>query len=335
MNRRQSLKLLVTVPLAMSLPISVAASSVWKQVATMPLSTQEIYPTKHNGELIVAGGIARKAAAPYFTKRVLAYCPNTNTWREHSVLPEARHHAALVSADSRLFLMGGFNGSITQIWRMQDTVLEFDKNEWKPVITLPNKQAEGVIATSPQKRIHVVTGQSPKGLANSKRSHHKEVHTHWSWKPGESVWQDHAPIPTARNSATGGWIKDELIVTGGRTSAGNLSSTEIYNLKTDKWRSAAPLPLPQAGTASVVVDDGLIVFGGEIFTPEAKVFKEVWCYSISKDTWQALPNMRTPRHGLGAVKFGSKVYVVGGATEPAGSGTSNLVEMLDTSLFSI
>jgi N-acetylneuraminic acid mutarotase len=295
----------------------------------MPLSTQEIYPAGHKGEIVVAGGIASKAGVPYFTDRCVAYDPVENSWREHSTLPEARHHAALVVADSRLFLSGGFNGSLTRVWRMRDTVHEYTGGEWREIDQLPQMQAEGVIATSPQGRIHVVTGQSPKGEDNSKRSDHREIHEHWSWHPDRSGWQSHAPIPTARNSATGGWVGGQLVVAGGRTAAGNLDTVEIYGLKEDSWRTAAPLPLPQAGTASVVVDDGLIVFGGEIFTPKAGVFKEVWGYTLSTDSWRALPPLPLPRHGLGAVKLGSKVYVVGGATRPGGSGTSSAVEVLD------
>lgn len=141
-----------------------------------------------------------------------------------------------------------------------------------------------------------------------------------------------APIPTARNSATGGWIGNQLLVAGGRTASGNLDTLEIYDGATDKWRQGKPMPLPQAGTASIVIDDGLLVFGGEIFSPQARVFKEVWKYTLSRDSWYGLPSLRVPRHGLGAVKFGTKVYVVGGAEQPGGSGTSNAVEVLDLNL---
>jgi N-acetylneuraminic acid mutarotase len=146
--------------------------------------------------------------------------------------------------------------------------------------------------------------------------------------PGESGWQTFPDIPTPRNSATGGWVGDQLVVTGGRTSAGNLAVTEIYDLSTQKWRTAAALPLPQAGTASVIVEDGLIVFGGEIFVPQASVFANVWRYSISNDEWTALPDLPTPRHGLGAGLIGDKAFVIGGATNPGGSGTIDSNEIL-------
>ena len=88
------------------------------------------------------------------------------------------------------------------------------------------------------------------------------------------------------------------------------------------------MPLPQAGTASVVVDQTLIVFGGEIFSPKASVFPNVWRYDLARDTWDALPDMPTPRHGLGAGLIGNQIFVVGGATEPGGSGTSDRNEVL-------
>ncbi len=313
-----------------SQPVWANNSNGWRAAQVMPLKTQELYPTVHQGRLYVAGGIASKLGVPYFTDRVVSFDPDSNTWRDEPDLPEALHHAALVSTGSRLFLVGGFNGGYSHIWRMRSTVYELLGSDWVEIGSLPAPQAEGVLAAAPDGAIHLVGGQSPRGDNNVKRSDHAEVTTHLRWHPEEDAeqdWQNLAPIPTARNSATGGWLDDQMIVTGGRTAGGNLANTEIYDLKTNTWRSAAALPLPQAGTASVVVDDGLIVFGGEIFTPQAKVFKEVWRYSISQDQWSEMPSMLTPRHGIGAGRFGDRIYVVGGATEPSGKGTSDANEM--------
>ncbi|TNF87561.1 MAG: hypothetical protein EP301_06535, partial [Gammaproteobacteria bacterium] len=199
---------------------------------------------------------------------------------------------------------------------------------WQSVTGLPKPQAEGVATLGPTGLIHYVTGQSPRGEANSERSDHTEVHEHRCFDPDDGQWRKLAPIPTARNSATGGWVSGLLVVTGGRTAAGNLSVTEIYEPETDSWRSAAPLPLPQAGTAGTVAEGHLHVFGGEVFTPEAGVFEEVWRYSLAEDRWLALPAMPTPRHGVGAVTLGDGIHVLGGATEPGGRGTSDSHEVL-------
>ncbi len=299
----------------------------WGTAAPMPINTQELYATVHKGRLYVAGGIAAKLNAPYFTDRFFSYSPADNEWRDETDLPESLHHAALVSTGDRLFLVGGFNGGYTHIWRMRERVYEYVDDKWVPRLNLPQPQAEGVL-THHQGDIHLVTGQSPKGEANKKRSDHIEVDRHLVWQPDSKKWESAAPIPLARNSATGGWLGDQLVITGGRNADGNYAETHIYDKREDRWRDAKPLPLPQAGTASAVVDDELIVFGGEIFVPMSGVFANVWRYSLNQDKWLEMPSMPNGRHGIGAGKIDNKIYVIGGATEPGGKGTTNLNEVL-------
>ena len=300
----------------------------WRQAAALPVRTQEIYPTVHNGRLVVAGGIANRLGLPYFTDSTYAYDPAVDQWSELAPLSEALHHAALTVHDGDVILAGGFNGGYTHIWRMRSAVWRLREEGWIADGELPRPQAEGVLATNSGGHVHLVTGQSPRGEDNRERSDHAEVTDHLVRAAGSNRWESLAPIPTPRNSATGGWVGDQLIVAGGRTASGNLDPTEIYDLREDRWPSAAPLPVPQAGTASAVVEDGLIVFGGEIFEPQAAVFPNVWRYSFTRDALTALPDMPTPRHGIGAGRIGNDIFVVGGATEPKGSGTSDANEVL-------
>ena len=295
----------------------------WSSAAPLPINIQELYPAVHRGKLYVAGGIASKLGVIYFTNSFISYDPVSNQWTDETKLPENLHHASLVSTGKRLFLVGGFNGGYSHIWRMRSQVYEFVEEQWVKRIALPAPQAEGVLAAN-NGIIHLVAGQSPKATANNKRSDHSEVTTHLRWSPDITNWEPAAPIPVACNSATGGWLDDTLIITGGRTSKGNFDHTHIYDKNEDAWRQVAPLPRPQAGAASVVVDDGIIVFGGEIFTPTPSVFANVWRYSVTKDKWTSLTDLPTPRHGLGGGRIGNKIYLVGGATEPSGKGTTNL-----------
>jgi len=307
---------------------SSTADGRWFVAKEMPIKTQELYPAVHNERLYVAGGIASQLGVPYFTNRCFSFAADTNDWREEASLPEDLHHAALASTGQDLVLAGGFNGGYTHIWRMRERVYRLRASTWEPYVSLPRPQAEGVFAASPAGNLHLATGQTPKSEANESRDDHSEARDHWVLGDGASSWESLAPVPTARNSATGGWIGDQLIVTGGRTSKGNLDVTEIYDGGEDRWRTAAPMPLPQAGTASVVVGNSLLVFGGEIFVPNAAVFSQCYRYRLDRDQWDAIPDMVTPRHGLGAGILGHAVYVVGGATKPSGRGTSDANEAL-------
>ncbi|MEM7100932.1 MAG: kelch repeat-containing protein [Pseudomonadota bacterium] len=326
MNRREALQHLGVIS-AGSLLLGKAQANTpsWHTAQALPIAIQEIYPTVFENKLVVAGGIAARLSVPYFTSTVHEYDPGSNTWHSLPDLPEDLHHVALISHQGKLLAIGGFNGAYTHVWRMRDRVYELAGDEWIAHSNLPTPQAEGVV-TSHQDVVHIVTGQQPKGRQNRSRSDHTEGNLHWVLDRGQ--WDSGAPIPTPRNSATGGWVHNELIIAGGRTAAGNLDATEIYDSREDRWRVAAPLPLPQAGTAGVSDGRSLYVFGGEIFTPRAGVFAQCWRYDPSGDRWHALPDLPIPRHGLGAGLIDNNIHVIGGATEPGGSGTSKAHEVL-------
>jgi hypothetical protein len=321
--------LAATAVLACGNGLRAAGAPGWSRRAALPLQTQELYPAVHEDRLWVAGGIARHRGGDlFFTKGTWSYDPPSDAWRAEPELPEARHHAAMVSTGEALFVVGGFHGTENAVWQMLDSVLVLRNNRWEAMSPMPQPQAEGVLAHRGDGIVHLVTGQTRRGVANAARSDHGEVNAHWRWDTRADRWERAAPIPTPRNSATGGWIGDLLIVAGGRTADGNLDTTEIYDAREDRWRSVASMPLPQAGTASVVLDGSLVVFGGEIFQPEARVFPNVWRYLLAEDRWVALPDMPTPRHGIGAGLIGRTAFTIGGATSPSGVGTSDLNEAL-------
>ena len=326
MNRRKLLEMTAALPLISLQRRTLATDCAWKMHTPIPINTQEIYPTVYKDELVVAGGIAARLGVPYFTNQVFAYASGTDRWRTLPELPENLHHVALTVYADQLLAVGGFNGGYTHIWRMRNAIYALQDNRWLAIAKLPTPQAEGVVA-SQGGRLHIVTGQQPKGEANRQRSDHSESSLHWVWDG--NAWAHAAPIPTPRNSATGGWIGDQLVIAGGRTGSKNLATTEIYDKREDRWRPGAPMPLPQAGTAGVTNADSLYVFGGEIFQPQARVFPNAWQYSLKHDTWQALPALPTPRHGCGAGHLGQRIFIVGGATEPGGNGTTNTLESID------
>ena len=57
----------------------------------------------------------------------------------------------------------------------------------------------------------------------------------------------------------------------------------------------------------------IVVVGGE---EAAWTIAEVEAYDTARRRWSALPDLPTPRHGLGAVKVGRRVLVVEGGVQP-------------------
>ncbi|MEM9169348.1 MAG: kelch repeat-containing protein [Pseudomonadota bacterium] len=141
-------------------------------------------------------------------------------------------------------------------------------------------------------------------------------------------------MPTPRNSAAGAVFGSALYVIGGRTvSGGNSDRVDVYDPQTDRWQRAAPLPkskrgpVGRGGHAAATYNGHIYAFGGEWFGDDGGgVYSEVFEYDPLEDKWRSVAGMPRPRHGLGAVALEDGIYVLGGAREPAGNGTTGAVD---------
>ena len=88
---------------------------------------------------------------------------------------------------------------------------------------------------------------------------------------------------------------------------------EVYDPKTDTWKSLAPMPTARGGIAAAVINGNIYVFGGE--APE-KTFNNNEKYNTTTNTWTDDIPMPTPPHGLAAIALNNNIYVIGGGPEP-------------------
>lgn len=296
----------------------------WRSAASLPVAVQEIYPTLHAGNVIVGGGIASGTITPYFSDEVWIYTPKTDTWDAGVKFPEGRHHVSMISFENTLYAIGGYFGAVLGgIWQMRDTIWSLDEagNAWGQAGPLPDAWAE-MVTLAGDAGIYLTGGRRLQGEDNAARDDHVDVGDHVLWDPRSEKFETLRAAPSRRNSAAGALIGQEIFIAGGRNETGNLTSHEVYDIKEDRWRTVAPLPRPQAGLAGAKLDGKYYVFGGEIFSPESRVFQDVWEYNPQTDRWREMRSMITPRHGLGAVTVGNEIFVVGGAVRPGGSGRS-------------
>ena len=91
---------------------------------------------------------------------------------------------------------------------------------------------------------------------------------------------------------------------------------------------ARPWPRARAGIASAALPGGRIaVFGGEDFGT-GRTIREVEMLDTRARRWSRLPDMRTPRHGLGGVARGNRIWSLVGGPEP-GLHFASTAEFLD------
>ncbi|MCC6791032.1 MAG: kelch-like protein, partial [Thermomicrobiales bacterium] len=100
---------------------------------------------------------------------------------------------------------------------------------------------------------------------------------------------------------------------------------EVYDIASDTWRAAAPLPVPRGGLSGIAVEGKALVLGGE---RGSQVFADVNRYDPATDAWDALPPMPTARHGLATAYTGGLLYAITGSVAAGQVDNTPVVEML-------
>ncbi|WP_411818316.1 Kelch repeat-containing protein [Hyphococcus sp. DH-69] len=322
------------------------ATGAWTPLRDMPFPVQEIYPAAFRKSsdpgpslkpkpldiLVNAGGMTPDDEYFNVTDAVTFYDPAYDAWGYGTPLPEPRHHLSLVNNNGLLYAIGGFARNDRGGWQMRSDCWRLRElnGRWERMRSLPHPQAESV-CLSLNRYIHVVGGRAPAGSSNAQWSDHIDTDEHWYFDAGENRWHSLAPLPRPRNSSAGAVVNGVLYVIGGRTvSDGNMTAVDVYDPLADRWEAAKPMPKAQAGLAASVLNGKIYVFGGEYFKPgNGGVFAEAWEYDPDKDDWRAVAAMPRPRHGLGAVTLGNAIYVLGGASQPSGVGTSAALDRFE------
>ncbi|HEY9041182.1 MAG TPA: galactose oxidase [Rheinheimera sp.] len=307
----------------------------WHTLAPMPIAVQEIYPAVHNGKIYVAGGLsdALPEAEQQMTAAVQVYDPAINRWTMAPLLPEARHHAYLLSVDNKLFLFGGFVIANGGRWSASADILQLDETNgvWRKVAQLPKPLTE-TVAVVLNGNVHFVSGRSPSGPENAQWRDQADVNWHWVFDPLSLTVSKAAPVATPLNSASAVALKQQLYMMGGRkVGAGNLALLQRFDPALSQWQQLAPMPQASGGLAAAALGQHILVFGGEYFDNDGGVYAPVWQYDAAADSWQQQGSMPLPRHGLGAVTLNNKVYVLGGATEAGLKATSAVLEVVTLS----
>ena len=141
-------------------------------------------------------------------------------------------------------------------------------------------------------------------------------------------WKELAPLPVGRTAHTAVLLHGSVYVGGGyegkdtyeRQSCYRL---DVYNLTTNQW-STSPITTPYCHYAMTVLDDKLIIAGGE--TESGEVTNKILV--LDHGRWKDYSDMPTARCCAAAVGYQSMIIIVGGK-----NGKWNKVantELLDT-----
>ena len=144
-------------------------------------------------------------------------------------------------------------------------------------------------------------------------------------------WKELAPLPVGLNAHTAVLLGGNVYVGGGYEgrSTGDYKDSyrlDVYNLTTNQW-SSSPITTPCCSFAMTVLDDKLVIAGGE--TKNNEIVKKVLVLNTGQ--WKDYSEMPTARRCATAVVYHCMLMVVGGVTEVDGEWTRlSTTELLDT-----
>jgi N-acetylneuraminic acid mutarotase len=289
----------------------VAAALAWLGASPAPEPRTEVAAAVVGGEIALVGGLTAEGAP---SSRVDAYSPKLERWRRLPDLPVGVHHAMVASDGTRLYVVGGYGGSLGVGSRLR-TAFVLAGDTWRALPRLPEPRAAGGAALVGG-RLYVVGGVGASGLA--RRAYAFDLRTRrWLLVPAPSP-REHLAV-----TATGG----KIYALGGR-SAGidtNVATFEVWAPGTKRWRRLPPVPQPRGGTGAAVAAGSIVSVGGE--APSGTI-ASVYAYDLASGRWRRLPDLPTPRHGLGVVGIGARVYALAGGPVP-GLTVSDANEFLD------
>jgi non-specific serine/threonine protein kinase len=181
--------------------------------------------------------------------------------------------------------------------------VRFDGTAWRQLRALPWRRAAAAAVTLGG-RVYVVGGVTAGGLARSMLV----------YDPRRDRW--HAlPGPTPRQHLAAAAARGRIYAVGGRIAGAdtNVATVESWAPGERRWRPEAPLPERRGGTGAATVGGLVVSLGSESAQGTSAA---VYALDLRAGTWSRLPDLPTPRHGLGVVAFGDDVLAIGGGPQP-------------------
>ena len=297
-------------PLSTSPASARSTAAGWVPLRSSRIARTEVAAAAVGRSIYVIGGFA-SAGTP--TREVERYDTDRDHWEVVEPMPIAVNHAAAVGHRGDLYVLGGYTGAPFSLGigtgGVADATSAFFRYEpetdsWSQMPPAPSRRAAMAAAVIGD-QLYVAGGADSLRALTTFEVFDFERRT---WRRGPEM-----PLPTehAAGAAAGG----AFYVVSGRPAYGAETNRFVqrYRPATEQWDRIADLTSGRGGLAAVAACDRVVAFGGEDPRrgPPGTV-PEVERYHPSRNVWERLPDMTTPRHGLGGAAIGGRLYALEG-----------------------
>ena len=273
----------------------------WQAAQGAGIERSEVGAARIDDSIYVVGGY--RAPNGSITGALERYDSGSDTWEQLRSLPIAVNHPAVTAAGGRLYLNGGFRGHgqgpTDRLYRYNP-----GGNRWKRLPDSPVARAAHALQAIGGK-LYAAGGSDGDNARIRKLAIYDISGRRWNRGPSMKV---------GRNHVASAVLERKLYVIGGRPGAvqGNRRTVERYNPRARRWRRLASLETATSGAAAAAVHGKVVVFGGEKLDGSGETIPATQSFQPGTGTWTSLPDMLTPRHGLGGASIGSRVFALAG-----------------------
>lgn len=225
---------------------------------------------------LLAKGIRKTSFYRGYSNKFLIYDIKNNTWKKSSLKLRRRAYNNSNFYNNKIYVLGGKNLSNNGIYEYLDDKIEIIDLE-KETITIDNTNPHQAVnfASFTYKDNIIVVGGSIKLKNNGFKEFSNKVHL-YNIKTG--LWYQLATMPVAKE--VNGVLIDNIIYLIGGFNKKPLSSIEIYNITTGKWKKEGELFKGMERPAITHNNEFIYIYdNGEIFTYNIKT-KELKEYYI-------------------------------------------------------
>lgn len=289
----------------------------WYQVASKnsPIARHECSYVQAGNKFYLVGGRG--------SKPVQSYNPQDSLWTTEASNPLELHHFQAVQYNGLIYVVCAFTGSFPHETPVSNIYI-YDPvaKQWSAGPSIPagrRRGAAGCVVYN--NKIYVVCG-----IVDG----HYSGWVPWLdvFDPQTNTWTQLPDAPRARDHFNAIVASGKIYCIGGRRSGYNGSTfsyttpeVDVYDIAANAWTTLPPalnIPTPRAACATALLNDEILVIGGESGT-QTTAHNQTEAFNYVNKSWRVLAPLIQGRHATTAIVSNGGVFMVCGSGNRGGS----------------
>lgn len=221
----------------------------------------------------------------------------------------SRYGCTMTAVGTKLYVYGGYTGSYRNITYSDLWCYDIPTAKWTQLKSTGATGTHGSVISAIGQKLYLTGGSYGSSLYYD---------TLRIYDIATDTWSLGAPLSLGQRSYHAqGVFEGKLYIHGGNAAVNN-DSTECYDPATNKWTAKASAGLTSRqqchGVAFTMISGKLYVYGGYTGSYLDVLFKDMYVYDASLNTWTALPSGPNVLEGAGAVNLDGKMFMFAGQT---------------------